>query len=189
MEKDKTIKTIKSLLNNILSEHSWDYDDDYNRSNVKEAFDKIGQSFVDGGLIHSFMNVFDMTNNLEDDNKSGKHTIDIYLKFEKNEPYVVLSSNVEIIKNIDISINNSHDLSYDTYTFRKEILGYLKMEDITEMNKFLTTKAEMAKKYKIICINEQKFEPAAEWRDVEKFVLELISKMGKIGIGENNKDE
>jgi len=132
------------------------------------------------------MNIFDVTNNTPDDNKDGLRIIDTYLTFEKGEPHVVLRSTIRIVKEIDISISNSHDITADTESFRKDVLNYKKIENVEQITNFLKTKEERARKMKMMCINEQKFEPAAEWRDVERFVQDLISKIGidDRGIGE-----
>ena len=185
MEKDKVIKTLKSIFTNFLLKYQFDYDDEYSRATIKNEFDSMCQPFVDGGLINGFMNIFDITNNpSENDSK----IIDTYLTFEKGDPHIVLRTSIRVVREIDISINNSHDITADTELFRKDVLNYKKIENVEQITTFLKTKEERARKMKMMCINEQKFEPAAEWRYVERFVQDLISKIG-IDKGETPENE
>jgi len=178
MEKDKTIKTIKSLFSNVLLDRYWDNYDEYERKTLKEDLDKICQCFIDGGFIIGFTNIFDMSNS-EKNMEDGLKIIDTYLKFEEKTPHVVLKSSIVTTKKVDIVINNDFGVNQDS--FREEILQYKKMEGVEEIINFLDIKREKSKELKELCIRDQNFEPAANWRDIERFIQELIKKISTEG--------
>jgi len=170
----KITKSIELLISKMLEKSFFD-SNKYNLV-VKET-DNICNCFVESGLLEGFKNVCDDSNNTAYIKSQNMLVMDTYLKF-KDITYVV---NTTIISNMKIDFKCKLDI--DLISFRNEIFSNTDFDSPVDRLNFLNSKLEIIRKYKMTYINEQNFEPAADCRDTEKWLMGLISKVS-IGIGE-----
>jgi hypothetical protein len=164
--------TLRGIFKNVLLNFQWSDDINENRKKLLEEFNIICNCFIDGGLIHDFSNVSNNTNN-PSQIQNGMSVMDTFIKFVNDGSTHILTSVVQT--SVDIKITEDVDsVKPNQYWNRvKDLLEKITLNS-SEKLKYLNEQKEEVRQRKMFHITRQQFEPAAEWRDIERTLTEML---------------